>query len=109
MTEPTLHQYLEHWRCSGGSLKECSRFDIWLWIENAPPIMMSPSLDKSGDSGLPIIRHGVASSFNAKALREIANKNIIKAKSLMLENSSQIFFFSLNDASAAMCCFIPLW
>lgn len=85
-------QYLEHWRCSGVSLKESSRFDIWLWIENAPPIMMSPSLDNSGDSGLPIIRHCVAPSSNAKALRKITNINITKAQSLMLESPSEMRF-----------------
>lgn len=49
--------YLEHVRCSGVVRKEREGLDMWLWRVKAPPIIMSPSSDKSGNSGLPIVSH----------------------------------------------------
>ena len=47
--------YLEHLRRVGFSVNESGGCVILLWMEKAPPIVTSPSLDSTGNSGLPCI------------------------------------------------------
>ena len=58
---------------SGVSLREREGFEIWLWREKAPPIVISPFLDRRGNSGLPSISQ-MAFSSSAKAPVVINNK-----------------------------------
>lgn len=57
-------------------MKESDGFEIWLWMEKAAPIVMSPSLDNNGNSGLPIISQSAGSSSAAKAPKKSTNSNI---------------------------------
>lgn len=49
----------------GLSLNESEGLVILLWMEKAPPIMISPPLDSRGNSGLPSILQDDASSAAA--------------------------------------------
>lgn len=71
---------LEHMRGSGVSVKESGGFEIWLWMENAPPIVMSPSVDNRGNSGLPSISQSAVSSSAPKALIKSTNSNITETQ-----------------------------
>lgn len=57
-------------------MKESEGFEIWLWMEKAPPMVMSPSLDNSGNSGLPIISQCAGSSSAPKTPKKSTNSNI---------------------------------
>lgn len=70
-------------------MKESAGFDTWLWIEKAPPMMISPSLDNSGNSGLPIIWQSAASSSTPKALRKSTDSNVTQIQSLILYRRTQ--------------------
>ena len=69
-------QYLEHMRGSGVSVKESGGSEIWLWMEKAPPIVISPSLDNRGNSGLPSILQAAVSSSAPTAPIKNTNSNI---------------------------------
>lgn len=57
-------------------MKEIEGLESSLWMEKAPPIVMSPSFDNSGNSGLPIISQSAVSSLASKAPKKSANSNI---------------------------------
>lgn len=57
-------------------MKDSGGFEIWLWMEKAPPIVISPSLDNRGKSGLPSISQSVVFSSAPKALIKSTNSNM---------------------------------
>lgn len=49
------------------SVNESRGSEILVWMEKAPPIVTSPSLDSIGNSGLPSIRQRASSPSAQKA------------------------------------------
>lgn len=68
-------------RDSESFVKESKGFDIWLWMEKTPPIVISPSLDNTGNSVLPNISQLALSSTAPQAPTKKTRSNIISTQS----------------------------
>lgn len=76
-------------RGSGVSVSESEGVEIWLWMEKAPPIVISPFLDKRGKSGLPSISH-TARCSSAKAPAMTTASSITKIQSHIIDRAVNI-------------------